>query len=601
MPFKPSIYQQGVFDWIESGHGDAVVNAVAGSGKTTTLLQAATRLTVKRALFVAFNKLIADELATKLQQSGSIMRASTIHSLGKASLEAHTGKCKVVGNKYLKICRAYLDSQGVQHEQVTRNLQKLVSFAQLTLVEPTEENLITIVDHYDLKDINIADDSWFVLYPAVSVVLEAGKQQAIEEHIIDFNDMVWLPNVLEGVKPAQYDFVFVDECQDLNAAQLELVLKCRAPGGRMLFVGDRRQSLYGFAGADTESVNKIVARTGATELPLSICYRCPTSHVLLAKQVVNEIEPSPYAESGVVGVLPAGLLSNVQPSSENTVAVLCRTTAPLVSACLKMLQSGKRAIVRGKDIGASIIDIVEKITSSKKRNPIGIYNLLDGLSDYRATQLAGLQRKEDNELLIESLYDRCDTVEALYVAYISDCKAGNVEPSIEGLKQFIDSKFDDTVSDDAFVFSTVHKSKGLEFHSVYILNPANKLMPHPAAKKDWQVSQEYNLIYVVLTRAKRSLYFLDAAISWLVLPDNATIESVPTVEQVIEKQEEQQKVKRGRGRPRKAGDNGAIRDRVNVSLDVDVIRFLRSQKNYSELLEGLVQAMPEFDQFLKSE
>jgi ATP-dependent DNA helicase PIF1 len=63
--------------------------------------------------------------------------------------------------------------------------------------------------------------------------------------------------------------------------------------------------------------------------------------------------------------------------------------------------------------------------------------------------------------------------------------------------------------------------------------------------------------------------------------------------------QEEQKAKRGRGRPKKAGDTGTIRDRVNISLDVDVIRFLRSQKNYSELIESLIQGLPEYDDFLK--
>jgi ATP-dependent DNA helicase PIF1 len=66
------------------------------------------------------------------------------------------------------------------------------------------------------------------------------------------------------------------------------------------------------------------------------------------------------------------------------------------------------------------------------------------------------------------------------------------------------------------------------------------------------------------------------------------------------KQEEQeQKVKRSRGRPRKAGGAGTVRDRVNVSLDVNVIRFLRSRENYSELVESLIQAMPEFKDFME--
>src|SRR5262249_55889188 len=161
---------------------------------------------------------------------------------------------------------------------------------------------------------------------------------------------------------------------------------------------------------------------------------------------------------------------------------------------------------------------------------------------------------------------------------------------------------DDATNADTLIFSTVHKAKGLEFDTVYILK--SELMPHPAAKRGWQLDQEYNIIYVALTRAKQRLYFLDGAIAWLVLPGDEEkaepftriaapaagaleLSSAPAVLAV----EEEVKSKRGRGRPRK---NVEVRDRVNISLDVDVIRFLRTQRNYSELIESLIQGLPEF-------
>jgi superfamily I DNA/RNA helicase len=616
--FTPSKYQQGVFDWIENETGDAVVNAVAGSGKTTTLLQAATQLKVKRALFVAFNKLIADELSNKLRDSGSIMRASTIHSFGKDCLEKHLNtKARVQSNKYLKLCRAYLKAQGIKHEGVVRNLYKLVNFSQLTLLEPTEKNLLHIVDHYDLKDIKVTDNTWLILVPAVQVILDQGIQAYLQEHVIDFNDMVWLPTVLNVAVP-QYNFIFVDECQDLNKAQLELILKGRAPGGRFLFVGDRRQSLYGFAGADTESVDNIVKRTHAVELPLSICYRCATSHIEVARQVVSEIEPSPYAPAGEVGIIKYAELAQVEPSAENTVAILCRMTAPLVSACLKMISEGRRAIVRGKDIGKSITDIIDKLQELKTSSQLRVIDIPEGLDYYRQVQLAALQVREDNELAIEALYDRCDTVTALLQAYLAECEQANSTPFLDGFKNFITSKFDDSLDDNMFVFSTVHKAKGLEFDSVYLLEAA-RTMPHPAAKKDWQIDQEYNIIYVALTRAKQRLYFLDKPISWLKLPTtDEEMEAEEIHSKLLERAqplpagsivdgEETTATKidtgsrRGRGRPRKGGVTAAIRDRVNISLDVDVIRFLRTKENYSEWLESFVLASPEFDEFIKQE
>jgi hypothetical protein len=295
-----------------------------------------------------------------------------------------------------------------------------------------------------------------------------------------------------------------------------------------------------------------------------------------------------------------------------------------------MISEGKRAIVRGKDIGASIIDIIEKIADTKHSRDFRVHDIPEGLSNYRRIQLTALQAKEDNELAIESLYDRCDTVEALYSAYLAECEEADTKATMTGLKDFITGKFEDTTSDDTLVFSTVHKAKGLEFDTVFILK--SELMPHPAAKKDWQIDQEYNIIYVALTRAKKRLFFLDRAIPQFVLPDvepttlltdeqiherllsiaeplregdtvlldsgeTITLDKQPWEIAVCPDEEKPAVAKRSRGRPRKNAE--AIRDRVNVSLDVDVIRFLRTKSNYSELVENLIQALPEFDEFIK--
>ena len=64
---------------------------------------------------------------------------------------------------------------------------------------------------------------------------------------MDYTDLLWLPERL-ALKPQRYKHVLVDECQDLNAAQLALVLKTRARGGRLLFCGDPHQSIFAWMG-----------------------------------------------------------------------------------------------------------------------------------------------------------------------------------------------------------------------------------------------------------------------------------------------------------------------------------------------------------------
>jgi len=94
-----SNYQSAICEWVQNGRGNAAVSAVAGSGKSFTLVEIASRIQGK-GVFVAFNRSIATELGAKLQ--GTKMVAKTIHSLGLAAVRKAAGKIQVDngGKKY---------------------------------------------------------------------------------------------------------------------------------------------------------------------------------------------------------------------------------------------------------------------------------------------------------------------------------------------------------------------------------------------------------------------------------------------------------------------------------------------------------------------
>ena len=252
--FTPSRYQQAIFDFVTNGSGDGLVNAVAGSGKTSTLEQAARLLPRgKRALFLAFNKKIADELATRLR--GTTMAAKTIHSVGYQCVAAvlktmlpHFQRLEPDkhARKYHRICRDIFYASMPNTMQVDDQrsalsaLEEMVKFARLTLTDGQDTNaLAELVDHFGIELDPYYQEPIMAMVPDV---LATGMHQAEAEGACDFTDMVWLPHVWK-LQPPEQDFVFVDEAQDLNAAQLDLVLKCRAPGGRMVFVGDSQTRL----------------------------------------------------------------------------------------------------------------------------------------------------------------------------------------------------------------------------------------------------------------------------------------------------------------------------------------------------------------------
>jgi superfamily I DNA/RNA helicase len=219
-------------------------------------------------LFLAFNKAIVEELKVKIGDIENVT-IKTLHSLG-ASVVMSTFKSQLNTNKY----RTYINDamkfgaikpniKLVEEEilDYKNNIVKLVDLARNTLSTSVQQ-LEEIAYKYQ---INIWDNECEM---ALKVV-EWGVNKTDE---IDFTDMIYFPNV-KSLKMPQFDFVFIDECQDLNTAQRELFLKCLKPNGRFIAVGDPRQAIYGFSGADVESFNILKSLPNTTLLPLSVCYR----------------------------------------------------------------------------------------------------------------------------------------------------------------------------------------------------------------------------------------------------------------------------------------------------------------------------------------
>lgn len=512
--FAPSKYQTAIFSWITEGRGDAVINAVAGSGKTTTLVEAAALLRSDRALFLAFNKHIATELQQRLEGN---MTAKTIHSIGHGCLRNALPRVTVDTGKLDDICKPYaadicttLNKRYQQelkawYKAVAKNpeldppepaptlgvvigmFKQLAHFIRVTLTDVKDRAAVEeMVTHFDCVDDTVPFDA---LYYPMKVILKECERLA-QLGIVDYDDMLWLPYIW-GLEPNKYEWVFVDESQDLSAAQLDLVLKLRGRGGRMLFVGDKSQSIYGFAGADCESFNRIIERTQAVVLPLSICYRCPSSHIKLAQELVPEIEARDDAPEGIIEDIKHDKVCEVIQEGD---LVVSRRTAPVVKLCIELIAKRIPARVRGRDIGKALTTIVKEVAKHPEFvfDDFGIY-----LKEYAAHKLAKLQQKRNSQAQIESFSDRIQGIEVCYEAF-----------DVNTLDEFcreIEALFSDSRS--SVILSTVHRAKGLENTRVFILDP-DKLPLRWLGQQEWELEQELNLKYVSLTRAKESLFFI---------------------------------------------------------------------------------------------
>jgi DNA helicase-2/ATP-dependent DNA helicase PcrA len=483
-----SKYQEAILSHGRESNKNLCVVARAGSGKTFTIKKLARQFQSNvRILFVAFNKHIADALKKDLPPN---VEAATLNAFGwRICMREVKGlNKKVDAYKTESIYKTFFnmnDKKDRNQFYATKNqASRLVSlFKANTLTEiPDFNEVIDIADRYG---IDIGDDA-----TQIEMIKQVYGKCLQYWTIMDFDDQVFMPIYLNLPIP-QYDVVIVDESQDLNPIQQELVIRA---GNRVICVGDDRQAIYGFRGADPKSMDNMREKLNADVLPLSICYRCPKSVVDLAKTIVPDIEAGPDAKDGIVREVKRDVFERDAKDGDY---VLCRTTAPLVSGCLKFIREGRKAVVRGRDIGQQLMSLVKKI-SPESYEPIEQFR--DKLQNYRNNQLERLQRAE-REAEIIALNDRVDTILVL----IERCeRVADIEREVEQI--FADER---TLADGTViklpgvVFCTVHKSKGLEAEVIWIIEP--QLMPHPAAKTEEQKLQEMNLKYVAITRSLDTL------------------------------------------------------------------------------------------------
>lgn len=308
----------------------------------------------------------------------------------------------------------------------------------------------------------------------------------------DFTDMIYMPNAhnVKFPKFVKFDIILIDECQDLNAAQRELFLRALKRNGRFIAVGDPKQAIYGFSGADVESFELLKKIRNTIELPLSVNYRCGTNIIDMAKEFVPQLEACDTAIPGIVD--PDAKMEMVKAGD----MIICRTTAPLVSCCMKYIANGVKANVKGKDIGTNLINMITKtkkiyITEALKRMEYELEKIVKKQMDHKHCS-------EEEARNTDQYIAFADKISAIEIISEGFSKSNDVCKRIEEI-------FADEI--DGICLSTVHKAKGLESDNVYIICPEKFCLKH-CMRIPWMAEQEHNLQYVAYTRAKKYLGFI---------------------------------------------------------------------------------------------
>lgn len=597
-----SKYQEPIFDAVANTNDSLIIEACAGSGKTTTIVECVRRVPAdKSVVFLAFNKVIQQTLAGRVTSPNAT--CATLHSMGlrawKRFIGEAGGSLRVDGRKLWEIAREVmtyderrrfgqvvkLAGLGKQVGIVPRDTQKLtgsfmsasdgggcrgiaggrgerssgvaklntgngaISLSDLPDVDSLSDSALAhgLVDDCDgnwrdlMTEYDVDEDE--VSLTLVRRLLSESIRKSLE--VIDFDDMLYLP-VVFGSSFDKYDVVFTDELQDLSGIQHEMVSRMLSVTSRFIGVGDSGQAIYRFRGAAADSMARAAERFRCRHLPLSISYRCPKAVVRQAQTWVKHIEAAEGAMEGMVVEYPVHTIDcsmvnhnkGGEPCTDDreslpvsagasapactcgglhggwllkdfrpTDVLLCRLTRPLVETAFKLIRGRIPCRVLGRDIGQGLVALVNK----SKLGPDAPVNKFDQwLTNYEEREADKLRSKEEFAKLgllqdkIATVRVFMDDLDGLETDSQGRPVPGGHTSTIRELIQEIESLFKDDGGYGKVTLSTIHKSKGLEYKRVFILD-AHLYQP---CKWSNDLQQEENLMYVAATRAQEALFYI---------------------------------------------------------------------------------------------
>lgn len=514
----PSRFQKDIFNFIKNPkEGSLIIEAVAGSGKTTTICKALELLPDDSIItFLAFNKSIALELEERVPHHVDVM---TMNSLGHRSWGKFVGgRVKLNANKTYDILTSEkfetaVDVDEFRMRRLRSKVRRLVGLAKQAglvpagfdpdakgLVADTQEVWDAMIEHHDVEFLE-AEDRIGMTDSEIRQQVGADKDDAIamarvclkmgleKWNEIDFDDQLYM-TVVYNAKVKQSEWLFVDEAQDISTIQRVLLRRGLKKNGRLVAVGDPRQAIYAWRGADSNALNNIKKEFNCKSLPLSISYRCPKAVVREAQKFVSHIESHESAPEGAV--IDLGIYDKRKMEQfELGDFVVCRNNAPLVKLAFSLIRAKKPAKIMGREIGEGLIKLVDKLKAKS------ISDLVSKLDKWREKEIQRIIKKDADAStqLVDEKYD-------CLMVFIENAGSGIVADLCES----IDSLFNGDEAEQTITLSTIHKAKGLEASRVLFLD--SYLLPSKWAKKPWQKEQEVNLSYVAITRAKNTLAYI---------------------------------------------------------------------------------------------
>lgn len=470
---KPTDEQEAIYRAASASSDNIMVEAFAGTGKTTTL-EGIGNETKGGGLYLVFNKRNADEAKDRMPYT---YETRTFNACGH---RAWAGKLyrnpSLAKDKVRDLLREIINEAPKaasgemwnSYHQIVDGVNRAKTFGYVPENFPQAQSLLTQSQFHALLD-EEPDD-------LVSDLIDAVLSRSIKVSFtgtIDFNDQVYMPAMFGG-SFGKYPTVLVDEYQDLSPANHALLQ--RLVKGRLIGVGDRFQNIYGFRGAKAAGMVEAIQTYSMKVFPLSLTFRCPSAIVSHVHWRVPTFRA--FRQGGSVE-RPDKLVSN---DITDDTTVICRNNAPLFRLAIQLLAHGRSPNIVGRDIGPRLIGIMRKLGPESLPRA----SVLSQIAEWRADKLAAESKSADD---------------------LADCMIVFAEHGRD-LGQALRYAEHVLNSTGKVLLTTGHKAKGLEWERVVHLDPWLVRGKHAS-------EQDQNLDYVISTRSSNILIEIDSErIEW---------------------------------------------------------------------------------------
>lgn len=487
-----------------------MVDAMAGTGKTSTLVMLANELPAQPAIALAFNVTIKKELERRFPSYWKIMTLNGLGHLAWMRALARDKKINLDERKLGRLVTAvFKDYQYQGNEDAWGNVRTLVSKAMQAGIVPASRPHKGFRQDTPEQWAMLADENWLLDMGETEIGLarEILTRSVAEsfEGTISFDDQIYMSVCFNGQFP-RYGLLLGDEVQDWSV--MNRVMAQRTCSGRLILVGDPRQSIYSFRGADSDSMTRLRAlRQTWIDLPLSVTFRCPKAIVdrqqghapgftAFHSNKIGEIQkhqkwtPHQGGRNEPEGPHTWNWKWVETISGQGTIAILCRNNAPLLKIAFKLLRQNTAVTMLGRDIGKTLVALSRKVLPD---DDMLAPECVLTVEQWRSSQVT-LANANGQEEKVANLHDQAECL----LAVIEGARAETASAIRWYLKELFER------SSGHVVISTIHRAKGLEWDCVLHLDPW-RIPSKFAMQNPVQMQQEKNLLYVCETRTKRLL------------------------------------------------------------------------------------------------